>query len=74
MLRTALIFWSLAMLAASAGAQGPTGKGVTVHEWGTFTSMQGADGVGLEGLQHEEERLPDFVYSRTEVRECPLRR
>ena len=44
-----------------------------VHEWGTFTSMQGSDGVGLEGLQHEEERLPGFVYSRTQVRECPLR-
>ena len=44
-----------------------------VHEWGTFTSMQGSDGFGLEGLHHEEERLPDFVYSRTEVRECPLR-
>jgi len=44
-----------------------------VHEWGTFTSMQGSDGVTLEGLQHEEERLPHFVYSRTEVRECPLR-
>ncbi len=46
---------------------------LVVHEWGTFTSMQGSDGVGLEGLQHEEEALPPFVYSRTEVRECPLR-
>ncbi len=44
------------------------------HEWGTFTSMQGSDGVTLEGLQHEEEGLPDFVYSRTEVRNCPRRR
>lgn len=44
-----------------------------VHEWGTFTSVQGADGVGLEGLAHEEEALPDFVYSRTKVRDCPLR-
>ncbi len=44
------------------------------HEWGTFTSMQGSDGVSLEGLQHEEEGLPDFVYSRTEIRECPLRK
>ncbi|MEK7468127.1 MAG: hypothetical protein AAB074_11990 [Planctomycetota bacterium] len=43
------------------------------HEWGTFTSMQGSDGVTLEGLQHEEEGLPDFVYSRSEVRTCPLR-
>ncbi|MEE8143536.1 MAG: hypothetical protein V3T77_10590 [Planctomycetota bacterium] len=44
-----------------------------VHEWGTFTSMQGSDGVTLDGLQHEEEALPAFVYSRREVRECPLR-
>ena len=35
-----------------------------VHEWGTFTSVQGADGVGLEGLAHEEQALPDFGYSR----------
>lgn len=33
-----------------------------VHEWGTFTSMVGSDGVVLEGLQHEEERLPEFVH------------
>jgi hypothetical protein len=44
-----------------------------VHEWGTFTSMQGADGVALEGLSREEEALPDFVYSRAKIRECPLR-
>lgn len=46
---------------------------LVVHEWGTFTSMQGSDGVALEGLHHEEEALPDFVYSRTKLRECPLR-
>ncbi len=46
---------------------------LVVHEWGTFTSMQGSDGVVLEGLHHEEEGLPGFVYSRTKVRECPLR-
>ncbi len=45
-----------------------------VHEWGTFTSMSGAEGAGLEGLQHEEEALPEFVYSRSEVRDCPLRK
>jgi hypothetical protein len=55
----------------SAAKEGPAP--FVVHEWGTFTSMQGSDGLGLEGLQHEEERLPDFVYSRTQVRECPLR-
>jgi hypothetical protein len=36
---------------------------LVVHEWGTFTSMQGSNGIALEGLQHEEEGLPPFVYS-----------
>jgi hypothetical protein len=35
----------------------------TVHEWGTFTSVSGSDGVLLPGLQQEEEPLPMFVYS-----------
>ena len=34
-----------------------------VHEWGTFTSMQGSDGITLEGLHHEEEALPPFVQN-----------
>lgn len=34
-----------------------------LHEWGTFTTVAGSDGVLLEGLQREEERLPPFVYS-----------
>jgi hypothetical protein len=36
---------------------------LVVHEWGTFTTMQGSDGITLEGLQHEEEPLPDFVHA-----------
>ena len=60
--------------ASFAGDEGPPPKApFTVHEWGTFTSVQGADGITLEGLAHEEEALPEFVYSRTKVRECPLR-
>jgi hypothetical protein len=67
-----------ALLAAHAGAraeEAPKAPAdpLVVHEWGTFTTMSGADGVGLEGLAHEEEALPEFVYSRTKVRECPLR-
>lgn len=54
-------------------ACGVRGDGLVVHEWGTFTSVQGSDGIVLEGLQHEEEDLPAFVYSRSEVRDCPLR-
>lgn len=33
-----------------------------VHEWGTFTTVQGSDGTLLPGLYIEEEHLPDFVY------------
>ena len=36
---------------------------LVVHEWGTFTSMQGSDGITLEGLHWEEEALPRFVHS-----------
>ncbi|MCB9643487.1 MAG: hypothetical protein H6728_10495 [Myxococcales bacterium] len=35
-----------------------------VHEWGTFTSLQGSDGTLQEGMQHEDEKLPEFVYRR----------
>jgi hypothetical protein len=75
--------------AARAGGQKEPGQPqaderLIVHEWGTFTSMHGlsetglattgASATGLEGLQHEEEALPEFVYSRSEVRACPLRK
>ena len=46
--------------ATKAEAPGP----LVVHEWGTFTSMQGANGASLDGLQHETESLPAFVHSR----------
>lgn len=35
------------------------------HEWGTFTSLQGSDGVDRIGLHHGDETLPRFVH-------CPL--
>lgn len=34
-----------------------------LHEWGTFTTVSGSDGVLLTGLQREEEPLPPFVHS-----------
>ncbi len=33
-----------------------------VHEWGTFTTVAGSDGILLTGLQREEEHLPPFVH------------
>jgi hypothetical protein len=62
-------------VAASGFAGGGPGcdDRFVVHEWGTFTSMAGENGIALEGLSREEESLPSFVYSRSEVRDCPLR-
>lgn len=34
-----------------------------LHEWGTFTTVSGSDGVLLSGLEREEEQLPGFVES-----------
>src|SRR5688500_8467049 len=64
-MRTAVLFAALVL--ASPGA-----KPFVVHEWGTYTTFQDSRGVQLEGLQHETERLPDFVYSRTESRPSPF--
>src|SRR5262249_30047052 len=36
--------------------------GFVAHEWGTFTSVQGGDGVLLDGRPLETSRLPQFVY------------
>jgi hypothetical protein len=41
-----------------------TTSALVVHEWGTFTSVNGSDGALLEGLHHEEEALPTFVHGR----------
>ena len=33
-----------------------------VHEWGTFTSLIGSNGLTQHGMYHEDEALPDFVH------------
>jgi hypothetical protein len=32
------------------------------HEWGTFTSLVGSNGLTQNGMYHEDEVLPDFVH------------
>src|SRR5581483_3250272 len=50
---------------SSGGVPSPSGaQPLTVHEWGTFTSMISSAGGALEGLHHEEEALPAFVHAR----------
>ncbi len=36
-----------------------------MHEWGTFTSVQGADGVQMSWNPFQPAELPTFVYDRT---------
>src|SRR5258705_13696276 len=47
-------------LFASAGLE----NDFVAHEWGTFTSVQGADGVQLEWNPLVTTELPKFVYDR----------
>jgi hypothetical protein len=48
-------------------------SGLIAHEWGTFTSMQGSQGMVLDGLHHESERLPAFVHTNLGTsRESPF--
>jgi hypothetical protein len=42
----------------------PAGDGLVVHEWGTFTSFSGSDGVRLEFRPLVDEDLPPFVLDR----------
>jgi hypothetical protein len=59
-----------AVLLAACGSSkvaplGPPGAaGLVVHEWGTYTSLEGSDGRSMQGLQHTEEALPSFVHTR----------
>lgn len=32
------------------------------HEWGTFTSLVGSNGITQNGMYHEDELLPNFVH------------
>ena len=51
-------------IAVAAIAMGNNSSGkYTAHEWGTFTSVQGADGVLLDWRPLESSRLPQFVYN-----------
>jgi hypothetical protein len=46
------------------GEARPPGDGLIVHEWGTFTSFSGSDGVRLEFRPLVDEDLPPFVLDR----------
>ncbi len=36
--------------------------GLTIHEWGTFTSLQDESGQAIGGINTDDEPVPDFVH------------
>jgi hypothetical protein len=56
-------FYLLAGMFISANVSTAQNIHYTAHEWGTFTSLCGSDGLPLNGLYVEEERLPVFVHN-----------
>src|SRR5947209_132420 len=64
-------FWCFSLLAGAAALVGAArlpaapAEALVVHEWGTFLTMQGSDGVTLDGMYHEEHALPSFVHARS---------
>lgn len=60
-----LIMTGIAVTGMTAAA-GPAAKpGLVAHEWGTFTSVQGADGALIDWKPLETSKLPRFVYDWT---------
>lgn len=71
-MRHAILPFALATaIAAPTTAQDPAATpppaDYVVHEWGTFTCMADGRGIALEGLQHEEEALPEFVHDLLKI-------
>jgi hypothetical protein len=58
-----LASWILASPGNRSPATPDQGQ-LIVHEWGTFLSVQGSDGVTLGGMVDSEEVLPGFVEER----------
>src|SRR5215203_3622624 len=55
---------ALALSVASSVASAEAKDEFVAHEWGTFTSVQGADGVQIQWTPSIKTDLPEFVYSR----------
>lgn len=55
----------------ATSAQGDAADPLIVHEWGTFTSVSGSDGLRLEFRPLVDEDLPGFVLNRAEQSGIP---
>lgn len=66
LLSALLVSLALALLPArtpACGGYGSAANTFTAHEWGTFTSVQGADGIQLEWNPFIASDLPPFVHN-----------
>lgn len=61
-MKTRLLLLAVLATSASALVAADPDKGYVVHEWGTFTSVQGADGVQMIWNPFIAPELPKFVY------------
>jgi hypothetical protein len=70
---TGKALWLFAASAFAASVTVPPGADLTVHEWGTFTSVAGADGQAVPWLALTgSTNLPDFVEHLPNARfSCP---
>ncbi|HEY3901341.1 MAG TPA: hypothetical protein VGM54_22220 [Chthoniobacter sp.] len=57
--------WKLSIKGTNAPLFDRSGSDFVVHEWGTFTSVQGGDGVQMIWNPLVAPDLPRFVYDRT---------
>ena len=57
------ILWLAAVIGFCCAAFGAQER-LVVHEWGTFTSVQGADGIQIEWNPFVPAELPKFVYGQ----------
>jgi hypothetical protein len=56
------LFAAGAVVALVCGMSANHSKGLVIHEWGTFTSVQGGDGQLMSWHPLESSQLPGFVY------------
>jgi hypothetical protein len=63
-MKTTLFLAVLTAVQIHFAAASPVGRDYVAHEWGTFTSVQGADGIQLEWNPFVVSDLPKFVYDR----------
>src|SRR6266581_5273706 len=62
-MKTKIVFAMLVSMHVRLIASGELDADFIAHEWGTFTSVQGADGIQLEWNPLVTSELPPFVYN-----------